>query len=363
MEKFRGKCSGCMVGVAIGDALGAPVEIYDRKHIASLFKGGVTDFSDLLSVERKVDVGLPFRVGDTTDDWAFTKVLAESLLSCGGYSHFHCAQNFVDLYEDRRVVGMGGTTKTSLRALKVFLDGLSMMDRHDMKLRKNDLVAKILEKPVVILGTKGAGSGVAMRIAPLAIYCALQNRHRHIDYDSFYRLVVMHAGLTHLNTNAVLAGFVCFCALFEILSKDVQISDLYEGKLFLRSITAEVKPYAEEKYKTDGEADIIKSLEFAEQNLGDLEALRAKFCSGKLAFLGVNVAVMALAILARNGGSFEKGVLEAVNSGGDTDTVASIVGGLLGAKLGLEAIPQKWLTFNPKFLEAVHLGNRLTCLR
>ena len=36
-------------------------------------------------------------------------------------------------------------------------------------------------------------------------------------------------------------------------------------------------------------------------------------------------------------------ILEAVNLGGDTDTVAAIAGGLAGLAYGYEAIPQDWL--------------------
>jgi ADP-ribosylglycohydrolase len=35
-------------------------------------------------------------------------------------------------------------------------------------------------------------------------------------------------------------------------------------------------------------------------------------------------------------------ILEAVNLGGDTDTVAAIAGGLAGLAYGYEAIPQNW---------------------
>jgi hypothetical protein len=37
------------------------------------------------------------------------------------------------------------------------------------------------------------------------------------------------------------------------------------------------------------------------------------------------------------------GVLHAIRCGGDTDTVAAIVGGIIGARVGKEGIPQQWL--------------------
>lgn len=44
-----------------------------------------------------------------------------------------------------------------------------------------------------------------------------------------------------------------------------------------------------------------------------------------------------------NGRNYEECVLKAVNLGGDTDTIASICGGLAGIYYGLESIPNDWL--------------------
>ena len=42
-------------------------------------------------------------------------------------------------------------------------------------------------------------------------------------------------------------------------------------------------------------------------------------------------------------GSFEEAVLKAVNPGRDTDTTASVTGGLAGLAYGREAIPERWI--------------------
>jgi len=41
--------------------------------------------------------------------------------------------------------------------------------------------------------------------------------------------------------------------------------------------------------------------------------------------------------------SFEDAIVRAVNRDGDSDSTGSITGNLLGAKLGVEAIPPRWL--------------------
>ena len=58
------------------------------------------------------------------------------------------------------------------------------------------------------------------------------------------------------------------------------------------------------------------------------------------------VAEEALAIAlacALSGEDFASGVLLAVNHSGDSDSTASMAGQLLGAELGVEAIPATWL--------------------
>ena len=44
-----------------------------------------------------------------------------------------------------------------------------------------------------------------------------------------------------------------------------------------------------------------------------------------------------------NAKSFEEGIISAVNEGGDADTIAAITGGALGAKFGVENIPDNWI--------------------
>jgi hypothetical protein len=40
---------------------------------------------------------------------------------------------------------------------------------------------------------------------------------------------------------------------------------------------------------------------------------------------------------------FEAGVIEVIRCGGDTDTTAAIVGGIIGSAVGIDGIPPTWL--------------------
>ena len=57
--------------------------------------------------------------------------------------------------------------------------------------------------------------------------------------------------------------------------------------------------------------------------------------------------------------NFVNAVLSAVNLGQDTDTVASITGGISGIYYGLTQVPTIWITALPRIDEIVTLGNKL----
>lgn len=52
---------------------------------------------------------------------------------------------------------------------------------------------------------------------------------------------------------------------------------------------------------------------------------------------------VALSVCARHRDDFRQAVLDVIGLGGDTDTVAAIVGGVIGARLGEGGIPGEWV--------------------
>ena len=64
----------------------------------------------------------------------------------------------------------------------------------------------------------------------------------------------------------------------------------------------------------------------------------------------------------RHSNDFEKGILEIVNAGGDSDSNAAIVGAMIGATVGLSGIPKRWREFRPSFQESIALADQLLAL-
>ena len=71
-EERRNRYLGCLMGLAVGDALGAPLEF----HPPGTFE----------SIEDMVDGGaFNLQVGQYTDDTAMALCLADSLIACEGF--------------------------------------------------------------------------------------------------------------------------------------------------------------------------------------------------------------------------------------------------------------------------------------
>ena len=61
------------------------------------------------------------------------------------------------------------------------------------------------------------------------------------------------------------------------------------------------------------------------------------------AWIGEEAVAAALWCVLRAGGDFRQSVLRGANSSGDSDSIASIAGGIAGARAGLDALPSEWV--------------------
>ena len=73
------------------------------------------------------------------------------------------------------------------------------------------------------------------------------------------------------------------------------------------------------------------------------EGARGRILAGPVSGYIVATVEAALSLVAQHPDDVRVAIIETVALGGDTDTVAAIVGGILGAHLGSEAIPSNWL--------------------
>lgn len=326
------KIQACLLGVQIGDAMGMPWELMKPEQILEATKGqGVTGFVD--PVQRKISGTMSLKAGDTTDDWQLTAANARSIIRKRHYDHMDIAREHVMEFE-RCTFGWGSTTRIGLKEVKEFFDSNGTSGRNPFRY-------------VPEIPGKGCGNGVAMKIAPLAILDTVQNN------KNLLACVLAHGLMTHPDARASIAAYAVARVIAAVIDTAMppeaileylirQVEDA-ESSLHNWLVKHEIDPFS-------GRLKRIRNV------IADPIALREQVGTGCLALESV---AFAIATFLRHPTDFRAGVLEAINAGGDTDSTASMVGAMIGANCGLDAIPKEWREFRPEYQESLKLGKEL----
>lgn len=202
------KIYGSLLGVAIGDAMGMPVEMMSRQEILDMTDSkGVTGY--LPSCGRINDTkNLP--AGSTTDDWGLTKAVLESLIRKRTFCRLDCALSQIEAL--KTITGTGRATREGLAQVKLYLDSNGKQGRSP------------LDRYYPPEGTC-SGNGVAMKISPLVLM------HRFYTEDILFELANKLGGITH-DYEAILAayGFALTLSIFRY--KDFVIKILTMKDIF-----------------------------------------------------------------------------------------------------------------------------------
>lgn len=304
MALTQDRFQGCLVGLAVGDALGGPVEFKSRFEIAQNYGGGL----------RKMLGGgwLKLKPGETTDDTAMARALAESIVARGAFAVDDAAARY-GAWLQTKPKDVGNITKLALRAWeKGNTVPLAAMGAHRQ------------------LGGKSAGNGTIMRCAPLALRYAYDER-RLMDTSRDEALI------THFDPQAW-TGSVAVNLLIHHLLRDMPFPEA------VKSVAYRIR----REHRAASEVAEV------------LETIQPSIRSDALPTTGyvldtLRIAVWAL--LAHE--SFEEAVGAAVNLGGDADTQGAVTGALAGARWGYGAIPTHWLQPLHGRDELIALADRL----
>ncbi len=181
---------GCLLGLAIGDALGMPVEGMRASAIRSNF-GRMYDFLDA-----------PWRMlsaGQWTDDTKMMLCHARSIVEMGSVDVDDTARQFIAWFESNDWRGIGGATYASIKRL---LDGVPPLESGEK-------------------GEMAAGNGVAMRIAPVGL---IDCRHLERLRENTRNVAV----ITHDNQEAVAGGQAVAYAVARAARGDLAYATLID---------------------------------------------------------------------------------------------------------------------------------------
>lgn len=310
MQLKRNYFKDILFGIAVGDALGVPVEFQSRAKlklnpVIGMTEGGIHEQP----------------IGTWSDDSSLTFCLAEALLN--DFNLHRIADNFISwLYENYwtatgEVFDVGITTRESIERL---VNGV-----------RPDLAGGFY--------TSSNGNGSLMRILPLLFYI------KDKPIEDRYELIKLVSSITHGHIRSVVACFYYMeFARTLLINNDkfatykalqTEVSDFLnlksinpeEIKLFDRLFQLEIYNFPEDEINSSGY--VLHSLE------------ASIWC-----------------LMTTN--SYKDAVLKAVNLGNDTDTVAAITGGLAGLLYDFQTIPETWLTKLARSKDIEDLADRMS---
>jgi ADP-ribosyl-[dinitrogen reductase] hydrolase len=291
-EKRRKAILGCLLGTAVGDAIGLPVEGLSRKRQRRLF--GKIEGHRLL-----------FGHGMISDDTEHTIFTAQALLVCQDSPERFATRLATEL---RRWILLvpAGVGLATLRASLKLMAGVSP-DRS---------------------GVFSAGNGPAMRAALLGIEYG-------DNLKALKAFVRASARLTHTDPKAEYGAFAV------ALAAHFAANNSSDPHAFLAELQTALPhdPDAQELLRL-----LIRATESAERNESTSDfAASTLGRSDRVTGYIYQTVPAALHAWMRFPTDYRSAVLSVIACGGDTDTTAAITGAIVGAGVGEQEIPTEWI--------------------
>lgn len=266
IDKIQDRIRGALYGVAIGDAMGGPLEFLDANEIKMRYG----------QVREMIGGGwLSLKPGEVTDDTQMTLCVAEGILENPSDPVQTIGRQFIEWY-DRNPKDIGSTCALAIRKVKLL-----------SSTKKAAWAAVSRETEQEQHGMNG-GNGALMRtIYPAVFYHDPKTRKRYVKAI---------AEMTHRNDEST---DICvqYCDFVHMA-----VFGDYPDRDRLKHYKENARPTG---YVVDTWCNVIDALTETQ--------------------------------------SFEEAIINAVNRGGDADTIGAITGGLAGACYGYAAIPKRWI--------------------
>lgn len=305
------RIAGCLLGGAVGDALGAPVEFLSLSEIRRTYGArGILEFAPAYG-----------RLGAITDDTQMTLFTAEGVIRA--FVRFHsrgiCHPPSVIHRALLRWLFTQGEHHPELEAEP---DGWLVQQRELFARRApgNTCLSALRTTPLGEPAENDSkGCGAIMRIAPLGLV---------VSPDRVYELTSETARTTHGHRESTLSS-----GAFAVL-----VGDLAHGESLDAALDS-----ARAILRGQSEPEVVLALLERATRLarepGPEPAAIESLGGGWVAEESLAIALYC----ALRATSFEEGIRLAANHGGDSDSTASLTGQLLGALHGPSVIPERWL--------------------
>lgn len=282
-----------LFGVALGDAIGVPVEFMGREEIR---RNPVTDMIGFGTYQQPA--------GTFSDDTSLTLCLAEALtekFDCDIIALYFVKWFYENYWTARgNVFDIGGTTRV---AIERFASGTDVQKSGCYDIYSN-------------------GNGSLMRIAPLLFY--INNK----PILERFEITKQVSAITHGHIRSVMACFY-YLEFARYLSLGKDKFEIY------KKLQDEITSFFNSLSINQSEISLFHRL--LKQNIDQLKEEEINSSGYVIDTLEASI----WCLLTTN--DYESAILKAVNLGRDTDTTGAVTGGLAGLLYGYESFPKRWL--------------------
>ena len=297
---------GTLYGMAIGDAMGMPPELWSRKRCLEYY-GKITDFLD--GCPENI-ISYQYKAGQFTDDTSQALTILDSLIETDFIPNSqNIATHILEWAEKEHAFKNNILGPTSKVALKLFQEGKSAKEFSD----------------------ESVSNGAAMRIAPIGTLFSTTQK------EELCRYVAAVSSVTH-TSDITLAGAsmiaMAVASALEYHDREKMIEDALSVEEYAMNLGASTpSPSLGARTKLG----ILLAQTYANDETAFLENIY------NVIGAGVNTSESVPAALAIAYYSFDvrKCALLCANLGGDTDTIGAMVAAICGAAQGLSEIPEK----------------------
>lgn len=324
MIETKNRISGCILGGAIGDALGSPIEFESISSIRQRYgPEGLSGY-----------VEFPDGQGKFTDDTQMLIFTAEGALRA---------------YHRGTLKGISGAEITIIHH-----SYLRWLHTQNVKVERENIENGVydIENGWIInlpllhrrrapgntclaalksgrMGTpedhinNSKGCGGIMRIAPIPLL------FRDFDTEYVYEKACAAAAITHGHPSGYIsAGCLCLILRFILQEMDLEKA-VHSACEYIRRTPG----HEETLLAVEAGIKTAKSSNFTPENLERLGG----------GWTGDEALAISIACSMHFASDFKKGILASVNHSGDSDSTGSITGNILGLLLGKDAIPGEWI--------------------
>lgn len=323
MRILQDKCRGVLVGGAVGDALGYEVEFMSLSAIRKKYgEKGIDNYE----LDRN-------GVAEFSDDTQMSLFTAEGLLnavSAGKYHYSDMLPYISDAYHYWHTTQTMPPHKMS----KCWLTHLASL--WSKRAPGMTCMSALASCGLVVNNSKGCGG--VMRVAPIGIYSGAHPKL--LDMIQAGLLAGMAAELTHKHPLSTLSSIVLAMLVSDLITQENVDRDNIRLILVNKVIKLmELNGLRSEHFDFISQL-IVKALDLAESEVSDTDSIR-QLGEGWVAEETLAIAIFSV---MRYIDDFEKCIVCAVNHDGDSDSTGAVAGNIIGAILGYNAIPKKYLT-------------------